>query len=344
MIDDFLFSVPLFAEFDAAELADILLAARRFRVEAGVTLMHQGDPADGMLLLKSGSVHVSARVPGDEVVELGAYGAGAILGEVGLLDRGTRSANVVTATPVTGYHFDAARFEMLRSDLRPAAFRFMERVQRAVAARIRAAIMQVASAPLPVRLREHQPISDTAELSKIDDRANSVRMVLSDSQLRALPCFSNFTAAEVDEFLARTDCQQIRRGAVLYTQNSRPRHLFVVLRGALRSSVARSDRREQLAIFGPGRLAGLVAMVDEQPHPAACDAREETLLLAVDESTFHELRQGNSSLAYKFMERVNQELSEQLRLVSRHMARLAAEGSVSAASRIRRQGGRSDHV
>ena len=85
--DDFLREVPLFAELDARALSEVQLVARPFQVDAGTMLFRQGDPPDGLYLIKRGEVEIVRRIPGDEVVTLAVLGPRTIVGEMSLLDR-----------------------------------------------------------------------------------------------------------------------------------------------------------------------------------------------------------------------------------------------------------------
>ncbi len=63
-------------------------------------LFHEGDPADGVSLVLSGHVEVLLRV-GKQEQALGQFEAGDFLGEVAMLDGGTRSSSARARGPVT---------------------------------------------------------------------------------------------------------------------------------------------------------------------------------------------------------------------------------------------------
>ena len=98
--DDFLREIPLFAHLQPGALAEVQLVARPFQVEAGTMLFRQGEPSDGLYLIKRGEVAISRRVPGDELVTLAVRGPGSVVGEMSLLDHNPRSAHAIAATRV----------------------------------------------------------------------------------------------------------------------------------------------------------------------------------------------------------------------------------------------------
>ena len=84
--------VPLFAELDASEIADIMGLLRAQVVQAGETIVRAGDPAHSMYFVAAGEVEVALK---KERLRLGV---GQFFGEVAVLRRARRSATAVATT------------------------------------------------------------------------------------------------------------------------------------------------------------------------------------------------------------------------------------------------------
>lgn len=99
--------VPLFMEFSAAEIAEVmkLLHARKF--ERQTFIAHEGDEAHSMYFIASGTVEV--QLPDGPVI----LSDGMFFGEIALLRKSRRSANVLTVTPVNLLVLDAADLHSL---------------------------------------------------------------------------------------------------------------------------------------------------------------------------------------------------------------------------------------
>jgi CRP-like cAMP-binding protein len=87
--------IPLFAELTNAERAEVAACLRDVTVEAGDMLTVQGDNAWQLFVIQSGEAEV--RRDGEVVRTMGP---GDVLGEIGLLATGTRTASVVATTPM----------------------------------------------------------------------------------------------------------------------------------------------------------------------------------------------------------------------------------------------------
>ena len=80
--------VPLFAELDAGEIADIMQLLRAQLVEAGQVIVREGDDAHSMYFIAAGEVEVVLKK------ERPRLGVGQFFGEVAVLRRTRRSATV----------------------------------------------------------------------------------------------------------------------------------------------------------------------------------------------------------------------------------------------------------
>jgi CRP-like cAMP-binding protein len=89
---ELLAGVPLFADCDDRELAEIAGLARRRRAAAGTVLVTEGEPGTEFFVVVDGRASVS--VGGEPVAELGP---GSFFGEMALLDGGERMATVTAA-------------------------------------------------------------------------------------------------------------------------------------------------------------------------------------------------------------------------------------------------------
>ena len=92
-------AVPLFAEVKPQDLAALAGRLRRRTFRRGEVILHRGDPAGAMHLVRSGLIKITLpSEEGDETV-LALLGPGACFGEVAALDGGPRSATVTAVEP-----------------------------------------------------------------------------------------------------------------------------------------------------------------------------------------------------------------------------------------------------
>ena len=93
-------AVPLLAGLPDEDLQRLAAIAQPRAVAAGAKLIGRDEPGDGLYALVEGKVEVRGIPAAGETLVLNRLGPGDSLGEVGLLDGGMRSADVVALTPV----------------------------------------------------------------------------------------------------------------------------------------------------------------------------------------------------------------------------------------------------
>ena len=104
---------------------EFLSACRERRFTRGEVLFHDGDLADSVYLLRSGTAAVSITTPLGETATITVVGPGASFGEVALVGEPTvRSATVTALEPCEALRMPAAAFERLRRE-HPAVERWL---------------------------------------------------------------------------------------------------------------------------------------------------------------------------------------------------------------------------
>ena len=102
--------VPLFAELDAGDIADVMQLLRAQLAEPGQVIVREGEPAHSMYFIAAGQVEVALKKR--EHVQLGP---GQFFGEVAVLKRARRSATATALTRVNLLVLDAQDLHALMS-------------------------------------------------------------------------------------------------------------------------------------------------------------------------------------------------------------------------------------
>jgi glutaminase len=95
------------------EIAMLASRAERRHYEAGDVIIRKGDTADGFHLLVSGEVSVSIALPSGYLKRFSTLSAGMAFGELAVVDRSPRSADVRADTAVECYVVSIALFDEL---------------------------------------------------------------------------------------------------------------------------------------------------------------------------------------------------------------------------------------
>lgn len=324
--EEFFSTLPLFQSLTLGDLEDILLFAEPFCVDANTMLFRQGEVAAGMYLLREGRVRLYADVPGNDRVEIETVGGGDVIGELSVMDRGLSLTYALTLERTSGYFFSNLQLQMLRSSLRASALNIMKCLRLKICDRIRLRTAQIVATLTP---GEAQSLPDSGvqeQKQQLQPDAPTSPLTLDRSMLQSIPLFRLFTQSELEEFLTPMGLWNLPRGHILYTEGSAAESCWITVRGALRTTIYRSDKYEHLAVYGPSRLVGAIGLIDGGTYPETCSVREQTTLLEINRSYFETLSQEGKEIGFKFLDVVNQELASTLRKLICHITRLASQG------------------
>ena len=98
---------------------------------AGTVIFKEGDKADAVYFLESGSVEISRTDNGTKVV-LAKLGKDAVFGEMALIDKKPRSATVIALEATSGLKADEAAFNGVLAKADPVAKEIMNRLVASV--------------------------------------------------------------------------------------------------------------------------------------------------------------------------------------------------------------------
>jgi len=107
-------TIPLFASFSEDDLRKIAPFAEEHSVGAGETIVREGDYSYDLMIIEEGNAEV--RHDGQKIADLGP---GDFFGEMGVLGRDRRNADVVAASPmrlITLKSYDVKRMERTLPD------------------------------------------------------------------------------------------------------------------------------------------------------------------------------------------------------------------------------------
>lgn len=148
-------NLPLFAGLTDTETYDILRICGMETWAPGEVLFRQGDPGHSAVLIESGKIEILLETAAGRREVVARLGPGSVVGELGLIDPAPRSATAVAVEETSAYVLTGPRFDTLRRELNPAAFKVIRSLTRTVCERLRAVNQRIeaelmGAAPPPV--------------------------------------------------------------------------------------------------------------------------------------------------------------------------------------------------
>jgi CRP-like cAMP-binding protein len=297
-------SVPLFADLPASELQDLVRVMQPIERPANAPLWRQGEAADGLHVIVEGKIAISLRQPGGAELRVATLGPRDVVGEVPLLDGGTRSASAHVESAARLLFLSRADFEALTLRRHPTALAVRRRILLLVCERLRKAYRELA-------------VTLDGELegprSEPPGSGEMTRTSPPTDYLRRLAMFRGFGAAELLELLDRSELALVGRGHILAAEGDPARALMVTLNGAVEEAIERGNQRIPVGLAGPGRAFSYIGLIDLGPSALIARARERSLVLVVPGPVFQEYFHGTDPTSYALFAGVERDLITALR-------------------------------
>ena len=145
-LEQFLRTIPLFSLVEPTEMPDLLGLVRAQSLERGQTLFQQGAPGDALWVLGEGTEVVVSTLPrgAEAPVVVARAKGGETVGEMALVDEGSRSGSAVVTHEGPAHRIDAADFARLREGFRAAAYKVLKKICLDLCGRLRATDRRIA--------------------------------------------------------------------------------------------------------------------------------------------------------------------------------------------------------
>lgn len=309
-------TLPLFEDVSDDELAAVARLMRLVDVPRDGVLWEEGEDADGLYVISSGSVKVETQLPGQRAVEIATLGPGGVLGEMPLLGGGQRWATVIALEDSSLLFLGRTEFGGLVSGAGRGALLVRQRLLALVCDRLRQRHVALAE-----WLGGGPPQASHANVSPLP--GGGAKLPGEDYLLR-LPFFRSFDRASLGDVLARSLAVEVPARRELVGEGAPATGCWITVNGAVEELIRRGDEAVRVSLAGPGHAFGYLGLVDGLPSSVAAATRERALLLFVPPEEFAALFDPAALAVTAFRDAIQRDLVRALRASWRPQARLAA--------------------
>jgi CRP-like cAMP-binding protein len=272
--------IPFFADLPDDQLKDLAAVMWSKTFARGECMYQQGGEPDGLYLLHTGEAQMWTRI-GDQRKDLVRFKAGQSLCATGLVEGGLRLSSADALTETSVWVLDAKAFQGFCAQRVPAAYRALMAVAVGQAHAYVGVTAMVRRA-LSIVSQPEKGAPSPAPAGRAPTEAD-------EPLLRVLPFLKNAQPEVFAELRASTTWCEVKRGTELLKEGGVLGALSIVLRGAVEGFVNTAEGKVRFALKGPGRLFGHESLFGKILQPANLVARENTVLLTIEQPALERL-------------------------------------------------------
>lgn len=313
-------SVPLYAELNEDERADIAVGLRLLSFSAGEVLMAQGTEPDGVYFILRGEVRVTAKLPGGGEALIAELGPGNTLGELALIRSVARSATVTAANAVEAIYADWRYLSAALAQLRPGAFKVFRSLALLLASRMRLVHGSIHEAVLRYDYpHESLQLPPLPKCAPEDGAPNGFDL---NAFLPVLPCFRTFDASSIKRVQAGAKIISAKRGYHLGTIDQVSQNGYIIIRGAVASGFVNVGHFHLVNVRGPGSFCAVSALIENHPMSAAYMLCTNAVLLEIPRERFLQIFLGLDQTAFAFLTTIIEHQAAMIARATNHLKRL----------------------
>jgi CRP-like cAMP-binding protein len=316
--------VSLLQTLEAAELEYLLPFVKLLQFPANTSIIQQGKPGNGMYIIKSGSVQVNVRLPGNIENKIATLVEQDFFGEATLIDGGITTASIATLTKTQCYFISTAYFNMLQLSAPVIAYKITVAINRGVSARLHYINQQIAGRLIDIKNTNYTNPSLTLSKPLPASINNLMHLHINTDFLLNLGVFKYFDQSEINELFKYLRLRKAARSCILFSEKEPATAFYLVAQGAAQMTIVKNNKISKLSVVGPGGIFGLLSYFDHNIHVATATAREEIVILEFKYTHMELLQQQNALLFYKWYFVISQTLIAMLRAADKDLIRLAS--------------------
>ena len=273
-------------------------------------IVKQGTLPKGVYLIMNGEVEISARVLGEGNTKIDTLGPGGIIGGISFIDKSPSPISAVAKSKVTCIYISLVYFDFLNAIDPDAKYKITKAINKQLCKNMKRTHDQAV---------KYISKSDMVGLSFIGRALHSVTepsvipvIGEDDENLMALlqtPLLNIFTSDEKKELIEHSEFLKAPKNCILIEESDKTASCFIVLHGAVQSSILQHSKLAKLSVIGPGSLFAAIGCIDKKSKFTVSFITCETaVLFRLSEHHLNYFKNNKPILWYKLFSLISQSL------------------------------------
>ncbi len=326
IVKNALLTTPWSQYLEPSELDMLMAHSNVVSFNPGDLIIEQGKYSSGIYIIVSGNAMLCAKTLDVKNTNIATLTKGDFVGEINLLVDEPYAISVIASTLVQCMHISNVYLNFLSLFYPETKYKILLALAHQICDRIKNTHKHIIS------ILEHsdmttQPFLGRVMTSLIKPNAISYEDAqISKDSLKSLEFFSFFTKEENEELLNQAMLIKAAKYCALINEGDKNPDCYIVLRGAVQSSIVHNHKVAKLSVIGPNILFCSISTVEaasiSNVNFTTC---EQTILLKITEATFNLVQKNNKQLWIKIFHLICKSLVALERSVQKLDIRLNVE-------------------
>jgi len=298
-----LLTTQLCQYLDPFELDLFLEHSKVVSFERGDIIVAQGKIVDGMYIIIEGQAAVTARILGEGMTSLATLKQGDLLGEVSLIEKGSSATSVIADTAMSCLFILAKYFDLLTLFYPETKYKINKAIMEKVSARLKNIHKKITHVMNETDMITRSVFGEVMKSFTKPSVIEFKEAKLEIENLKKIPPFEIFREDEWDELLRDSTLIKTTDQCNLIIEGDKKPSCYIVLRGAVQSSIIQDNKVAKLSVLGPMLFFANISIIDPSASALINYAtRERAILLKISGFENFSRDQKVKELWYKFFD------------------------------------------
>lgn len=292
----------------------------------GDIILQQGKIEAGMYIIINGAALVTAKILGEGGTYIATVSSGNFVGEISLIEESPCATSVIASSTVDCLLITHTYFEVIALIFPETKYKMMKAIVREVTNRIKDIHKKITS------FISHSDMSTRSVFGEVIKSLTRPTPITSEeanidkNELQRSVLFTNFSTDEIDQMLQYSSLIKAPKQCTLIQEGEKSIVCYILLRGAVQSSIVQDNKIAKLSVLGPISLI-CAAITFDEASPAIINytSCENAILLKIEESALKFLQNNNKQLWYKIYDLICKSLVTLERAADKLDVRLNSE-------------------
>ena len=262
-LKDALLKTPLCENLDSHELDMLITQSQFVSFATGEIILQQGKKSKGLYIIIEGTAVVTARILGEGTTTLATLDHGNFVGVMSTIGKWPNATSIIASSNVQCLHITEIYLEAVALFFPETKYKLNKSVMKELCSRLLKVHDKITAFMSQADMISRSLFGEVIKSLTKPDSITFERAGIELNLLKKFQPFDVFSADEFDILLQQSSLISAVKRCTLIPENEHAKTCFIVIRGAVQSSIIQNNKFAKLAVLGPMSLFCGISLIDE---------------------------------------------------------------------------------
>ncbi|VVC77185.1 hypothetical protein AQUSIP_25120 [Aquicella siphonis] len=288
---------------DSSDLEMMASHSKIITFSTGQVILQQGRESRGIFLIIDGEVISTAKLLGAGTTNLESLGPGSFLGDVSYIEGTPCSTSIIANSSVKCVYIDDVYMNMLTTYYPGMKYKLLNAIAKQACERLKKVHDKVTDSMSSADMTKR---SVFGEIMHSLTRPAETPMKLTEVNIDAIKkseIFKLFSQGELDELFNHVAALKAPKNCTIIRKGEKNASCYIVIQGAVQSSVMHENKIAKLSVIGPGTLFASISCIDNiTSFVITFTTCESAVLLRISDDAMLHFKNAQTTLWYKLFD------------------------------------------